>query len=250
MKENEVLLLMYSPYFEEVMQNYMKNTEIITINNKIYSISKSGIQKITLETKNSPTPLTVIVPDHVVRGMKEIGSRMNIQYVGNKKQNEEAINTLLASSNSGDFYDKYKFGLYGYTKSAIYEQEAGYRTMVTYIGIYLGLVFLMASATVLGLQQLAEASENLERYTILKKIGVGKQAIHKAIFAQIFIYFMMPLSLAIIHSFVGIPIASNEIVARGQRSILLPSLFAASIIIGIYGMYFIATYKSYKNIVK
>ena len=69
-------------------------------------------------------------------------------------------------------------------------------------------------------------------------------------FGQVFIYFMMPLSLAIVHSIVGIRLVNQEMLMMGQPSVFIPALFTALIMIVVYGGYFLATYKGYKSIVK
>ena len=48
-------------------------------------------------------------------------------------------------------------------------------TMVAYLGIYLGIIFIITSAAVLALQQLSDSSDNIERYRLLKKIGVDRR---------------------------------------------------------------------------
>lgn len=47
--------------------------------------------------------------------------------------------------------------------------------MMLFIAIYLGLVFLITSMAVLALQQLSEASDSIERYKALKRIGANKK---------------------------------------------------------------------------
>ncbi len=74
--------------------------------------------------------------------------------------------------------------------------------LVVFLGLFLGLIFIITSAAVLALQQLSEASDSLERYKSLKKIGVTEKLINKAILSQTLIYFMVPLGLAILHSIV------------------------------------------------
>ena len=97
----------------------------------------------------------------------------------------------------------------------------------------------------MALQQLFDASDSLERYKSLKRIGVTEKLINKAILRQSLIYFMVPLSLAIIHSIVGIS-AVSEIFKFHYQSIIVSSL----LLVIIYGAYFYATYVGVKNIVK
>ena len=92
--------------------------------------------------------------------------------------------------------------------------------MISYLAIYIGSVFLIASAAVLALQQLSEAADNIDRYELLRKIGVDEEMINRSILVQIAIYFMIPLSLAIVHSIVGLKISSDIVSVFGDGSIM------------------------------
>ena len=73
--------------------------------------------------------------------------------------------------------------------------------------------------------------------------------INKSIFQQIGIYFLMPLLLALVHSYVGIKVVTGAFsVAFGIGNILQSCLITAGVIILIYGSYFLVTYQGYKNI--
>ena len=104
----------------------------------------------------------------------------------------------------------------GYTKEQIYEENKGMSTTILFIGIYLGIVFLITSAAVLALQQLSEASDSVDRYKSLKRIGATEKMINKTIFTQTLIYFMLPLALALVHSIVGIAVVNDFITMFGK----------------------------------
>ncbi|MBH9834125.1 hypothetical protein FE506_19000, partial [Clostridioides difficile] len=63
------------------------------------------------------------------------------------------------------------------------------------------------SMAVLALQQLSEASDSIDRYVSLKKLGASKNSISKTIFTQTLMYFSIPVGLALVHSVVGIQVA-------------------------------------------
>lgn len=128
------------------------------------------------------------------------------------------------------------------------ETSKGLSVIMTYIGLYLGIVFLIASAVILALQQLSQASDNKQRYQILHKIGAEKHMISQSIFMQLSIYFFMPLLLGIIHSIVGIQVVNVIVQVFGASDIFHASLITSSIIILIYGTYFLITYIGYKRI--
>lgn len=131
-----------------------------------------------------------------------------------------------------------------------FESSKSTSAIVAYLAVYLGIVFLIISAVVLAITQLSEASDNTARYILLRKLGTDDRMINKALFSQIAIYFGVPLLLAIVHSIIGIKVASNIILLLGERNILRDSIFAAAIIMIIYGGYFFAAYWGSKGIIK
>ena len=139
----------------------------------------------------------------------------------------------------------------GVSKITLIESSLGLTTIIIFIAIYLGLIFLIASSVILALKQLTDSSDNKQRYTILRKIGCDEKMINKALFRQIEIFFGVPLILAIIHSIFGIQFALNLLSGIAKSNELLPSIIVTVIIIGtIYGSYFLATYFGGKNIIK
>ncbi|MDE5831197.1 MAG: ABC transporter permease, partial [Clostridia bacterium] len=136
-------------------------------------------------------------------------------------------------------------------KISLLESSVGIATIVTFIAIYLGIIFLIASSAILALKQLTDASDNKQRYTVLRKIGCDEKMINKSLFRQIGIFFGVPLALAIIHSIFGIQFAISMMSGLASKEDLLPSAIATVVIIGaVYGAYFLATYLGSKNIIK
>ncbi len=136
------------------------------------------------------------------------------------------------------------------TKLSIKESTNSLTVMVTFIGLYLGVIFLISSAAILGLKELSESSDNKERFNMLRKIGTDEKLINKALFRQIGIFFMLPLVLAIIHSIFGIRFAIKILEVFGTDELLPSIIMTAIFIILIYGGYFLITYYSSKNIIK
>ncbi|MDQ0361641.1 ABC transporter permease [Breznakia pachnodae] len=132
----------------------------------------------------------------------------------------------------------------------VYTSNKGVSVLATYVGIYLGITFLIASAAVLSLQQLSKASDNKRRYLILEKMGADDKMIRKSVLLQLLMYFMIPLALAIVHSIVGIQVVNTIVLLYGKGDIFASSLMGGGCIVLIYGVYFFVTYKYYCNIVK
>ena len=133
---------------------------------------------------------------------------------------------------------------------AIKEATVGLTAMATFIGLYLGIIFLISSAAILGLKELSESSDNKERFRMLRKIGTDEKMINKALFRQIGIFFMLPLILALIHSVFGIKFAMVILEVFGDEQLLLSIIMTSVFIVFIYGGYFLITYYCSKNIIK
>ena len=196
----------------------------------------------------------ILVPDDckLTEDMKE-QYLLAANYNSDTKEGKEEIEKIFVDDNSEllQNLDKNGLNIDGKTKIALMEASVGLTTIVTFIAIYLGIIFLIASSAILALKQLTDSSDNKQRYTILRKIGCDEKMINKALFRQIGIFFGVPLVLAIIHSIFGIQFAITIMSGLASKKDLLPSAIATVIIIGIiYGIYFLATYLGSKNIIK
>lgn len=160
----------------------------------------------------------------------------------------EQLNQKIADYNQTHPDTKQYNQMFSASAIEVRENSKGLSVIMTYIGIYLGLVFLLSSAVILALQQLSQASDNKVRYQILNKIGAEKTMLNHAILLQLSIYFLIPLGLAIIHSIVGIQVVNTIVKAFGSGDLFGASLLTGGIILLIYGSYFLVTYLGTKRI--
>ena len=117
--------------------------------------------------------------------------------------------------------------------------------------MYIGIIFLIASVTILALKELTEHADNKQRYTILRKIGVDEKMIQHSLLKQIGIYFFVPLVLAMIHAIFGIKFALALASVQVNPDDLIVSIIPTVIVmIVVYGGYFWATYLGSKNIIR
>ena len=196
----------------------------------------------------------ILVPDNCLFTEDEKESLLlDANYNANTDKEKEKIEEMCYGSELGIIQKLENKGLNigCETKISLVESSIGLATIVTFIGIYLGIILLIASAALLALKQLTESSDNIQRYSILRKIGCDEKMINKSLFWQIGIFFGLPLILAIIHSIFGIQFGMAVMEGLASKKELLPSIIATVIIIGvIYGIYFLATYFESKNIIK
>jgi len=252
LKENEFSVNCNFAQMQPVINSFLSNNGKLNLNGKALVSAEKTVQGSTYQTSmTAQDTVALIVPDALTKGLVRDQEILNMNYkVGvNEQEFVQQLQTVYNKEaiNSEQIFRPYDWY---YTKIKIYEQSTGLKTMVSYLAIYIGLVFLITSAAVLALQQLSEASDNAERYGLLKKLGAEESMVNHALFSQIAIYFFLPLSLAIIHSIVGIKVANNVVSLLGGLDILGNTIFTAAIFLVIYGGYFLATYFGSKSMIR
>ena len=256
LNDDEYIVLCDFDNMVELRNQALKEKSTIEIEGKTlhakYDECKSGF--IEMSTSHVNTGI-MLVPDSLE--LKEEWKEEQFlvaNYNAETEEGKQEIENTLIGNGDTEFIENIKekgIELEGYSKISIREASKGLATIIIFIAIYLGVIFLIASSAILALKQLTESSDNKQRYTILRKIGCDEKMINQALFRQIFIFFMLPLGLAIIHSIFGIKFILSMMAALASPDELLPSVIATAVIIGIiYGLYFLATYIGSKNIIK
>ena len=250
LSEEEVLVVSNYEQMNNALSIFMENEDTINIDNKIFTIKNEVPIKENIVTTGSYLNFFyLVVPDQFSGELSLYSTGFNIMFEENDpKQSEETFSNFLNEISENVEYSSIE--VIGNTIELVHLRVYGSTTMIVFLGVYLGIVFLVSSAAVLALQQLSDISDSLDRYKSLKKIGVTNKLINKAILQQNLIYFMIPLSLAIIHSIVGM-IVINKIFSAYNSSLIGSSSLMISLALAIiYGGYFYATYVSSKNIVR
>ena len=190
----------------------------------------------------------IVVPDYVVSEKYLEKEIMLANYRAaseeEKQEIEEALLAVVNHPNSNNIL------MSASTKISIYEASVGLGAMVTFIGLYLGIIFLISSAAILALKELSESTDNKERYKMLRKLGTDEVMINRALFKQIAIFFSVPLILAIIHSIFGLEFCKYILMTFGDEEMTKSITMTAIFLIIIYGGYFLITYYCSKNIIK
>ena len=217
----------------------------ININGKTYKPKYNEIKDgfLDMGANHSNTGI-FIFPDKALENIKPAHRFLIANYNANDDETYNKIEEKIANIS----VDNVAIGFY--TKTSIYDSAIGVGAIVTFIGLYLGIIFLISSAAILALKELSDSSDNKERYNILRKIGADEKMINKSLFKQIGIFFLAPLLLAIIHSIFGIKCANLMLSAFGKSGMLTSIIMTATFIIVIYGGYFLLTYFSSKSIIK
>lgn len=249
LKDDEYMVVGDFESMVKVRNEVLKNGQTIELKGKTYKPKYRECKDGFIEMSGNPAASGIfIVPDHAVEKLDahmtgtianyKAGSKEE-RYEVEKKLDKVIENrwnkTSLISSNS---------------KIDIAEATTGLGALVTFIGLYLGIIFLMASAAVLALKELSEATDNRERYMILKRLGADDKMVNRALFRQVGIFFMFPLLIAIVHSVVGLKFCAYILETFGRDGLIPSIIMTAVFLVVIYGGYFMITYFCSRNIIR
>lgn len=259
--ENEILVASNYETMKDVSEKFAENENNLVIEGKEYKIKEKKVfDDCIYTTPTASTLFSLVVPDELIENDHAHISEqiINVNFKGSeedKKIEEDKLTKILNAESFRDYSEQEKineergFVIYGMTRQMCMDASRGLSTLVLFVAIYLGIVFLLSSAAVLALQQLSSCNESLERYSSLRKIGASRSMINKSIFTQVAIFFMFPLILAVVHSVVGIRAVNSYLIALGFSNKMSSILVTALIIIIVYGGYLYGTYISYKNVI-
>lgn len=249
LKDNEYVIISNYKMMADIRNIALKNNTKLTINGKDYYPKYQECQDGIIELSGSATNTGVIIlPDNALEGIHPYKNVLAANYQADTKEEQENVEDIVSTIINNHFN---KDTLLSYnTKIDIYESSIGLGAMVTFVGLYLGIIFLISSAAILALKELSESTDNKERFNMLRKIGTDEKMINKALFNQIAVFFLFPLLLAIIHSIFGIEFANYILKTMGTESLLSSIILTAVFLVVIYGGYFLVTYYCSKTIIK
>ena len=248
LKENEYIVIADYNSMIDIRNKALNKNSKVTVNDNVltpkYSECKYGFVDVGAQHLNSGI---IVVPDNVVNENMPKKEILLANYNANTKVEKQKINSLI--NNLENTYNKTNLVSYN-TKIDMLESSIGLGALVTFIGLYLGIIFLISSAAILALKELSESTDNKERYKMIRKLGADEKMINKALFNQIFIFFMIPLSLAIVHSIFGIKFAKKILGTMGVSGLTSSITMTFIFLVLIYGGYFLLTYFASKNIIR
>ena len=248
LKENEYIVIADYNSMIDIRNKALNKNSKVTVNDNVltpkYSECKYGFVDVGAQHLNSGI---IVVPDNVVNENMPKKEILLANYNANTKVEKQKINSLI--NNLENTYNKTNLVSYN-TKLDMLESSIGLGALVTFIGLYLGIIFLISSAAILALKELSESTDNKERYKMIRKLGADEKMINKALFNQIFIFFMIPLSLAIVHSIFGIKFAKKILGTMGISGLTSSITMTFIFLVLIYGGYFLLTYFASKNIIR
>lgn len=112
----------------------------------------------------------------------------------------------------------------------------------SYTLLYMGFLFLIIACTVLALQFLTQMKQTRQRYITLSMLGAKRKQMKKSMHRQVFLTFLLPISLACVSGAVGIrAMIENVIINIQEEALLYPiALVFTCIVLIIFAIYGLA----------
>lgn len=256
-----IVVANYPSSMRSYNRQFLSQGHVITLNGKSYHPKyeecRDGILRMSYVVDNIGY---TVVPDQAVSDGKLEQDRrcLAANYNVADEQEKEELDAYLKSD---AFFQKLSLGkteeqwyASGVYKSDLYRQSVGVTSMIVFLGLYIGIVFFIASAALFSLKELSQAADNRGKYETLAKLGVDPKMIRRSLFFQNTIFFAGPFVVAMLHTIFGmrafralvLGVADLSVVSEMQRAMWS----AAAILFGIYVVYFIVTYRYGRNIIE
>ncbi|SUV10889.1 ABC transporter permease, BceB-like protein [Priestia megaterium] len=153
------------------------------------------------------------------------------------KQNELTKNYHQIAKEAGEsrtsYYDVFQAGLMS-------------KGLFIFIGGFLGLVFLMATGSIIYFKQISEAEQERKRFEVLRKLGFSVSQMMSAVRKQQLFTFGLPLVIGILHSLFALKVITN---LTGE-SLIVPVLIADAVYGVIYFIFYWLTMNYYRMVIK
>ncbi|WP_295762264.1 FtsX-like permease family protein [uncultured Oscillibacter sp.] len=121
-----------------------------------------------------------------------------------------------------------------------------------FLGVFLGILFLLATVLIIYYKQISEGYEDQRRYLILRQVGMSGREVNASIHSQILLVFFLPLGAAAVHVFMAFPMLSKMLELFNIYDVklfVLCTLGTLAVFCLIYALVFLMTARAYSRIV-
>ena len=178
--DDEYIVLCDFDNMTKIRNEALKQNTDIQINGKTYRARYDECQSgfIYMSTSHTNAGLILVPDSFELKDEWKETQFLVANYNADTEEEKKEMDKMLTEDNNNVFFEnlsKKGIELDGMTKISIVEGSKGLATIIIFIAIYLGVIFLIASSAILALKQLTESSDNKQRYTILRKIGCDEK---------------------------------------------------------------------------
>ena len=122
-----------------------------------------------------------------------------------------------------------------------------------FVGVFLGLIFLMGTALIIYFKQVSEGYQDHDRYIIMQKVGMSQQEVKRTVHKQILLVFFLPLLVALCHvggSLHMVTLMLNIFGLTDVPFIAACTVFSALLVALLYFLFYYRTAAAYFRLVR
>ncbi|MCC0718698.1 ABC transporter permease [Clostridioides sp. ZZV14-6105] len=216
---------------------YLKEKENISL----FTVQKNILEP---EINSQSTFDLIVVKDNVFNKLKSDGESRLLRLIDIKNEKKEFDMSLrLKNIVDKNMKSTYPFNFTSSVEN--YNNLIRLSGLMLFIGIFLSVVFLLCTGSIVLFKQLSNIYDDKERYIMLKKLGANNQDIEKIISKQLKVVFLLPLIIGTIHNLFAMSIAQKFI----TRSLFIPIIITLAIYYIGYFIYYFITLKYAQNMI-
>lgn len=165
----------------------------------------------------------------------------------NEEMQIKCAKEISSARDTGD-YNRFQVMSRAEGSARFYAMNGGF----LFLGIFLGLLFIMATVLIIYYKQISEGYDDKGRFEIMQKVGLPKKEIKRSIGTQILVIFFAPLAVAAIHVAFDFKIMLKLLSLFSITNNRLTMLCTVGTLLGfavVYGMVYALTARTYYKIV-
>lgn len=196
--------------------------------------------------------LYLVLPDLNQLGLK-IDKNLEFSISAKNKENQDFIAGIAKELYSTDKMSQYGGTLFGgvdrYSMEKEWRESAG---TILFIGVFLSVIFLLATVLVIYYKQISEGYEDRENFVILQQVGLDQKQTGTTIRKQILTVFFLPLFFSFLYLGVAYKMIAKIVALLGANNaglVLQTTLAICAVFFISYVLVFLLTSRSYRKIV-
>ena len=122
-----------------------------------------------------------------------------------------------------------------------------------FLGVILGILFLMATVLIIYYKQVSEGYEDQGRFEIMRKVGLSQREVRASIRSQVLLVFCLPIAVAAVHILFDFNLVARMLTMFGVRSVMTVAGCTAGTLLAflaVYAAVYSLTARTYYKIVR
>ena len=196
--------------------------------------------------------LYLVLPDLNQLGLK-VDKNLEFSINAKNKDNKDFTGDVTKELYSTDKMSQYGATYFGgYERYSIEKEWRETAGTLLFIGIFLSVIFLLATVLVIYYKQISEGHEDRDNFVILQQVGLDQKQTGTTIRKQILTVFFLPLFFSFLYLGVAYKMIAKIVAILGATNaglVLQTTLAICAVFFISYVLVFLLTSRSYRKIV-